>query len=166
MQRELKSTNSAPSVPEKINAMALKLSNPTNRAVTSRRRGIVLVAVVAVFAISLTLFGVWAQSAVRSQQRIRSQQFRVQAVRLAEAGVWRAIARRAADTSYKEELWHIPAEMLDKRSAAQVRIRVAPVNGAATIRFEATAEFPDGAVRRAQITRRVEIPSPTREDES
>jgi hypothetical protein len=130
------------------------------------RRGIVLVAVIAVFAISLMLFGLWARAAVQQQQQTRSQQYQVQVVRLAEAGVRRAIARRAANSQYAEEVWQVPAEMLDQINSAQVRIQVTAAEGADTINYEATAEFPAGAVRRAQITRRIETPRPVPEGES
>lgn len=137
----------------------------TGKPVASRH-GIVLIAVVALLAISLTLFGIWAQAAVRHQQRIRNQQYRVQAVRLAEAGVRRAVARRLADPQYETEVWRVPAEMLDKSHAAEVRIRVAAGGAAGTLQYEATAEFPAGAVRRAQITRRIETINPVTEDQS
>jgi hypothetical protein len=131
----------------------------------SQRRGIVLVAIVAVFAISLTLFGVWAKAAIQNQQRIGNQQFRMQAVRLAEAGLRRAMARRAADPQYNEEVWHVPAEMLDEPNAAEVRIRILAGDNMAMLRYEATAEFPARAVRRAQITRRIDLTIPAQEDE-
>lgn len=150
-----------------MNLMVRNRSNGARcRKTLVSRRGIVLIAVVALFAISLTLFGVWAQAAVRHQQRIRNQQFRVQAVRLAEAGVRRAVARRLADPQYETEVWRVPAEMLDKSHAAEVRIRVAAGGAAGTLQYEATAEFPAGAVRRAQITRRIETINPVTEDQS
>jgi Tfp pilus assembly protein PilX len=130
------------------------------------RRGIVLIAVVALFAISLTLFGVWAQAAVAHQKRLRSQHYRSQAVRLAEAGVRRAVARRLADPQYEAEAWRIPAAMLDTSNAAEVRIRVTAGEAAVTLLYEATAEFPAGAMRRAQITRRIEAIKPATGDQS
>ncbi|HEY3395518.1 MAG TPA: hypothetical protein VGK58_22645 [Lacipirellulaceae bacterium] len=145
-------------------------SNSPRQAKTGKpvasRRGIVLIAVVALFAISLTLFGVWAQAAVRHQQRIRNQQYRVQAVRLAEAGVRRAVARRLADAQYETEVWRVPAEMLDRSHAAEVRILVTAGGAAGTLLYEAIAEFPAGGVRRAQITRRIETINPVTEDQS
>jgi type II secretory pathway component PulK len=130
------------------------------------RRGIVLVAVVVVFAISLMLFGLWARTAVQQQQQMRSQQYRAQALRLAEAGMRRAVARRAADSQYVEEVWQIPAQLLDQINSAQVRIRVTNEDGADKISYEATSEFPAGAVRRAQVSRRIEISRPVPEGES
>jgi Tfp pilus assembly protein PilX len=147
--------------------MLADLFNQAKRQRTaSTRRGIVLIAVVALFAISMTLFGVWAQAAVREQQRIRNQNYRAQAVRLAEAGLRRAIARRLADPQYESEVWRVAAEMLDTSNAAEVRIRVAAGDAAGSVLYEATAEFPAGAVRRAQITRRIETTNPATGDES
>ena len=124
------------------------------------RRGFVLIGVVVVLAISLTLFGVWAQAAVRQHGRLRSQQLRLQAVRLAESGLARAMARRGADAQYTGETWSVPAPDLGTAYAAEVRIRIAPTREATALRFEATAEVPADSPRRAKITRRIEIPGP------
>ena len=123
-------------------------------------RGFVLVTVLVVFAISLTLFGVWARRAVGQHRRSRVEQVRLQAVRLAESGVRRAIARQAADRNYKEEQWSVPAGVLDNVRAAEVRIRVEPTGDNSKLRIAATAAFPLGVVQRAQITRKIEIPNP------
>ena len=142
------------------------LIKATSYKVVALRRGIVLVAVVALFAVSLTLFGVWAKAAVQHQSRFRNHQYRAQAVRLAEAGVRRAAARRLSDPRYASEVWRIPAEALDKMNAAAVRIRVTADDAAGTLLYEATAEFPAGAVRRAQITRQIQTTKPVAEGES
>jgi hypothetical protein len=113
------------------------------RGHTGRKRGVVLIAVLVLLSVSLA-----------------TQQFRVQATRLAEAGLQRALSMRATDATYAEETWSVPASQLDNTHAAQVRIRVAPTSGVGGIRFEATAEFPVGALHRAQITKSVEIPNP------
>jgi Tfp pilus assembly protein PilX len=126
----------------------------------TKSRGFVLVAVLAVLAISLTLFGIWARGAVGQHRRSRIEQTRMQAVRLAEAGIRRALAMRVSDSSYNEETWTVPADVLDGEHAAEVRIRVAPKADNSWLHFSATAEFPLGVVHRAQITRRVEIPNP------
>jgi Tfp pilus assembly protein PilX len=123
-------------------------------------RGFVLIAVLAVLAISLTLFGVWARGAVAQHRRSQLENVRLQAVRLAEAGVRRAVAMRAADVTYQEEKWSVPTGVLDTKRSAEVRIQVAPNDDHTMLRFSATAEFPLGVVQRAQITRHVEIPNP------
>ena len=125
-----------------------------------------LVAIIVVLSISLTLFGIWARAALRERTRLASQQFQLQAARLAEAGVHRAIERRAADPQYQGETWSVPADQLDKTHTAEVRIRVEPNGSANTTRIEATAEFPAGAVRRAQITKSTELPRLVSSDKS
>lgn len=131
-----------------------------------RRRGIALVAVLVLFAISLTLFGLWAKSAVRERQHLASKFLRVQAQQLAEAGVHRAMALRAADPEYDEEIWSVPAESLGGTRRAEVHIRISPTQDAAAIRIEATVTYPVEAVRHAEVTRRIEIPNPSTRDQS
>jgi hypothetical protein len=126
----------------------------------------VLVAIIVVLSTSLTLFGVWTRTVLRERSRLASQQFQLQAVRLAEAGIHRAIARLAIDPQYQGETWSVLADQLDNTHAAEVRIRIAPNPGANTTRYEATAEFPAGAVRRAQITKSTELPNVAPSDKS
>jgi type II secretory pathway pseudopilin PulG len=133
-------------------------------SVGAGQRGFVLVAVLVVFVVSLTLFGVWARRAVGQHRRSRIEQVRLQAVRLAESGVRRALARQALDGNYAEEKWAVPTGVLDQTRAAEVRIRVEPPGDNGKLRFTATAEFPLGVVQRAQITRQIEIPSPEPEE--
>lgn len=136
---------------------------PVRRFNTSaKRHGFVLVAVLVLFAVCLTLIGVWTTAGLRGRQRVANQQFRLQAIRLAEAGVGRAIVRRASDPAYQEETWTVPATELDGSHAGEVRIRITPADDTATLRCEATAVFPAGAVRHAEITKRIDISnSPT-----
>jgi Tfp pilus assembly protein PilX len=130
------------------------------RGRANRKRGVVLIAVLVLFAVSLTLFGLWSQSVIREHSRLATQQFRVQAGRLAEAGLQRAVSRRATDTKYADEVWTVAATELDKTHTAQVRIHVTPASDTSGIRYEATAEFPVGVPRRVQITKSVIIPNP------
>jgi len=125
----------------------------------ARQRGVALVAVLVVFGISLLLFGLWSRSITREHRSLTTQQFRIQADRLAEAGLERAIAARTTNAKYTDEVWSVPAAQLDNKHAAQVRIRVAPITTAGRIRYEATAEFPQGALHRAQITKSAETPA-------
>ena len=129
------------------------------RGGATRKHGIVLVAVLVLFSVSLTLFGLWSQAVIREHNRLATQQFRLQAVQLAEAGLERAVSLRGADAKYADEVWSVPASELDATHAGQVRIRVAPTSDTRGIRYEATAEFPVGALHRAQITKSVEIPN-------
>jgi hypothetical protein len=86
------------------------------------------------------------------------EQWRMQAVRLAEAGVQRGLAGRVADPTYNQETWRVTADELGASHAGAVRIRIVNDPEQSVLHCEATAEFPAGALRRAQITRQIEIP--------
>jgi Tfp pilus assembly protein PilX len=138
----------------------------TSRRLNSRTapRGVALVAAIVTMTIGLALFAIWAQSIVREKRQLANQQFRLQAVRLAEAGLRRAAARRTADPEYENETWSVLAEELGGRYGGAVRIRVSAEADATATHFEAIAEYPVGAVRRAQITKQIEIPNPPGEE--
>jgi hypothetical protein len=124
-----------------------------------RKRGVVLVAVIVLLTVSLTLFGLWSQAVLRQRSSLATQQLRLQAGRLAEAGLQRAVVLRAVNATYADEVWSVPASELDNTHAAQVRIRVVPTSIVGGLRYEAKAEFPVGAIHRVQITKSIEIPS-------
>ena len=126
------------------------------------RHGFVLVTVVVVMAISMALFGIWARAAVIEHRRLDVQQFRMQAVRLAEAGLRRAAAQRTAIPQYESETWRVSAAELDQLHDAEVSIRVIPTAGGQTLAIESIAQYPAGTDRRAQSTKRIEIPNPHR----
>jgi type II secretory pathway component PulK len=69
---------------------------------------------------------------------------RAQARWLAEGGAERASAKLAADPAYGGETWDVPAEALDGRHAAEVRIAVAPAAAGAR-RVTVTARYPKDA---------------------
>jgi hypothetical protein len=130
------------------------------------RRGVVLIMVIVTVSVSMILFGIWAKNMVREHRRFANHLYRVQATRLAEAGVQRAIARRAADPAFTEETWPVPAESMGGTRGATVQIRVVFNSDAATLRYEATAQYPANAVRRAQVTKQIEIPTSPTDNES
>jgi hypothetical protein len=132
---------------------------PSRRGSRPPRNGVVVVIMVVFIALSLTLFGLWTKSLVRGRDRLSMQLFRIQAERLAEAGLDRARARRASDPAYSEETWSVPAAELDSTHNAEVRIRVSALPNKGGLRYEATAEFPAGAVRHAQRTKHVDTPN-------
>jgi hypothetical protein len=131
------------------------------RARASQKRGVVLVAVLVIFSVNLTLFGLWSRAVIRERSSMITEQFRLQARQLAEAGLQRAVARRAADANYMDEVWSVPAAELDTTHAAQVQLRVTSTSDPSRLRYEAVAEFPVGAVRRVRITKSVELLQPT-----
>jgi Tfp pilus assembly protein PilV len=124
------------------------------------QRGFVLVTVIAVLAISMALFGLWARAVVMEHGRLDVQQFRMQAVRLAEAGLRRAAALRAVNPKYVSETWRVSATELDQLHDAEVSTRVIPAADGRSLAIESTAQFPASADRRAQSTKRIEIPNP------
>jgi type II secretory pathway component PulK len=136
------------------------------RRTPAARKGFVVIAVVVVFALSTALFGVWANAAIRAHRQLANLQLRSQAVRLAEAGVRRAIVRRRADPRYDDEVWSVPAAELGRNQSAEVRIRVTAADNGGSLHVEATALFPLGTPRRAKITKHVEISNPNGGNES
>jgi Tfp pilus assembly protein PilX len=132
----------------------------SDRKVSSKHpRGVALVLVIVAMSIALALFAIWTRAIVQAHRRSTSRQSELQAVRLAEAGVRRANALRAANSQYNEETWSIPKENMDGPYAAEVRILVTPIVETSLVRYQATAEYPAGATRRAQVTRKAETPA-------
>jgi type II secretory pathway component PulK len=129
------------------------------------RRGVVLIMVIVTVSVSMVLFGIWAKNMVNEHRRLANQQYRMQATRLAEAGVQRAIARRTADPAFTEESWSVPRESFGGAHGGTVQIRVVAKDDA-TLRYEATAQFPAGAARRAQVTRQIEASITSGDNES
>jgi Tfp pilus assembly protein PilX len=130
------------------------------------QRGIVLVAVLVLLTISLTLFGIWARQLIREQGHLGTERQRLQAIRLAEAGLERAIALRAADSTFEKQIWSVPASQLDQKHDAEVRISVTPDGRAGTLRYEATAVFPVGDVHSVQLTKSITVSGPIAKDRS
>lgn len=131
------------------------------------RSGFVVVAVVVLLVVATTLFGLWAKAALREHRQLEYRQQELQAIRLAEAGLGRGVARLAADSAYTGETWKISAAELDRPQGAEVRIRIVPSEDVdRPTRVEATADFPADAVRRARHTKQIDIPSPSPSAES
>jgi hypothetical protein len=126
--------------------VSLQRSNPP-------RSAFVIVAVIVLFVISLTLFGIWAQSTVREHHRLRNRQGQLQATRLADAGLRRAAVQLRTDPQYTGEIWAISSDTLGGSGAADVRISILPADGRSPGRIEAAATYPAGASRRVQVTR-------------
>lgn len=122
--------------------------------------------VIVAVSVSLALFGMWARNLVQDHRRLAGQRFHMQAIRLAEAGLQRALARRTADPAFTQETWTVPAQSLGGTHAATVQIRVTPNDAATAVQYEATARYPADTLRQAQVTHRIEIPTPSPENES
>ena len=91
-----------------------------------RRRGAVLIVVLAVFAVTIGLAGVWTRRIVADHRQQRRVDQRTQALWLADAGVRRAAAQVTANSDYQGEEWSIAAEELDQSYSAVVILRVEP----------------------------------------
>lgn len=129
----------------------------THRRPPSAHRGIVIVVVLVLLASCLTLFGIWARRVVIAERQVDSLHQRAQAIRLAEAGLRRALARRTADAQYQQETWSIPASDLDQKHAAKIGITIAAGASPNTLHYQATAEFPADEPRHAQVTRTLDV---------
>jgi hypothetical protein len=93
-------------------------------------------------------------------------EMRLQATRLAEAGLRRGMAQRASNASYEGDVWSIPVEVLGASRAAEVRIHVVTDEATDSLLIEAVADYPAGATRRARVSRKIKLPNETPGDES
>ena len=135
-----------------------------------RRHGVTIIIVIALFAVAMTMIGVWTRSALGHRRQMHRWHQRVQATWLADAGLRRAAARLAREGDlYKGELWQIDAESLSGQAAAEVAIRIEPTDDADRVRIVATAdyfsggkgpsgaEYPIGNGRQVRFTKSTEI---------
>jgi hypothetical protein len=90
------------------------------------RRGVVLIVLLAVFAVTIALAGLWTRRIVSEHRHLRRVAQRTQAQWLAEAGVRRAAAQLAADPKFSGEEWSIAADGLGQSYTALVILRIAP----------------------------------------
>ncbi len=121
------------------------------------RRAVVLMSVLVCIAVAMVLFLAWLKTAAMERRQLRSQQDRLQAEILADAGLDRAAAQLQSTGDYSGETWQIGAEAFAGRGAATVTIQVRPSKENPTShKVHAVAEFPvghDALVRRSkQIT--------------
>jgi hypothetical protein len=119
-----------------------------------RRRGAVLIVLLAVFAVTIGLAGVWTRRIVADHRQQRRAAQRVQASWLAEAGVRRAAAQVIANPDYQGEEWSIAAEELGQSYAAVVILRIEPSADADASQIVAEARCPEQNAR-VRITRTV-----------
>jgi hypothetical protein len=129
-----------------------------------RRPAAILVILIVVMTIVITMFALWARQVVSEQRRIEMQANRLQAVRLAEAGVQRLLATRTATLAARTESWSIPADQLDGRHVAVVLLKAIPATDGKSTKYVATAECPSESLRREVVTRSVSVPGPNSTD--
>lgn len=142
------------------------LRRPNRSSIARQRRGIAVIIIIAVLAMTMAFAGVWARRIVMEQRAARRAEEQQQARWLAEAGVRRAAARLSADPAYAGETWLIDAAEIDRPSPAEVEIVVEPGASATTVAtLIAKARYPRGEPR-VRSTKTIKFTPPTREPQS
>jgi type II secretory pathway component PulK len=119
-----------------------------------RRDGAALLIILVVFAVTMTLAGVWTRRTLTAHRGQRLAAERQQVRWLAEAGVRRAAARLSADADYDGEEWTVAAAKLQLPKSASVLIQVQPAEEDGQYRLTARARYPQEE-HRAQVTKTV-----------
>jgi type II secretory pathway component PulK len=129
----------------------------------SSSRGLTVVAVLVCLIIITLVSGTVLKIGLAQRELARAQERRLQAEWLAESGAQRAMARLAADSTYKGETWSVSAQDLGQserisESAATVAIAVErDAADPARRRVIVTADYPRDPPRRARHTRELMI---------
>jgi type II secretory pathway component PulK len=111
------------------------------------------VVLVCLFVITLISLATLRATLARRQE-VRSQEQKLQAEWLAQAGLERGRARLAADSKYSGEAWSIPAGELGTNDDALVTIAVVEAQGDKKARqLRVQADYPREPSRRARHTR-------------
>jgi type II secretory pathway component PulK len=134
----------------------------TPRCNSRRRRGMVTVIVLVLFAVTFTLAAVWTKRMLAERRtQIRAEE-RVQTEWLAEAGVRRAAARLLIDSDYNGEEWLITAAEINRPHPARVQITVEATDAPDKFRLTARARYPREQ-HRIQTTKSVAFTPPSTE---
>ena len=145
--------------------MTATLSLTRSRAARPRR-GMAVIIIIAVLAMTMAFAGVWARRIVMERRTARRAEEQQQARWLAEAGVRRAAARLSADPAYDGETWIVDAAEIDRPSPAAIEISVAPGDGATSpVALTAKASYPRDEPR-VRSTKTIQFTPPTREPQS
>jgi Tfp pilus assembly protein PilX len=125
-----------------------------------KRRGAVMIVILACFALAATLFVLLGRMAMAERRASELQLWTVQAQWLAEAGLERAAARLRADAEYGGETWNISAAELGGDKAAKVEIRVESADddeSSDKLLIFVTADYPNDPVHRCRWKKQLEI---------
>jgi hypothetical protein len=142
------------------------LRRPNRSSTARQRRGVAVIIIIAVLAMTMAFAGVWARRIVMERRAARSAEEQQQARWLAEAGVRRAAARLAADPAYVGETWLIDPAEIDRPSFAEIEIVVEPGDSAtAAATLVAKARYPRDKPR-VRSTKTIKFTPPTREPQS
>ena len=124
------------------------------RVKQQKRRGLTAVAVLVCLIIITMVSGAILKVSFTHRKELRSQEQRLQAEWLAEAGIQRGIARSTADLAYNGESWEIPARELGSPDSALVTIATRRTTGDTQhVEVRAQADYPLDPMRRARVTR-------------
>jgi Tfp pilus assembly protein PilX len=124
-----------------------------------RRRGAVMIVILACFALAATLFVLLGRMAIAERRASDLQRWTVQAQWLAEAAMERAIARLRADAEYGDETWDISAAELggDKSAKATIHVESPDDETSGKLLIFVTADYPNDPVHRCRWTKQLEI---------
>jgi hypothetical protein len=126
-----------------------------------RRRGFVMLLVVACLALLFAVFAILLRLTWVGRSQVMSQQRHVQADWLAESGLERAAARLAESPDYYGETWHVAAEDLNGHDDARVQIIVEVPTSPECRRVRVVADYPSESAHRVRRTRDAFIRRPT-----
>lgn len=140
-----------------------------NPMAATKRRGTTIIIVIALFAVAMTMTGVWIRTVLGSRRQMVLWHEQTRAAWLADAGLRRAAARlRSKHAGYRGELWHLDADLIGGSHDGEVAIRIEPADVSSGARMQelpddnmpgfriiATADYPAGDTRRVRITKTV-----------
>jgi len=146
----------------------MKFNRNNAKDLRSPRRGVAIIAVIALYAVAITMIGAWIHTALSHQRQARLRHEKMQTTWLADAGLRRAAAQLIKDSSYRGEHWMIESDQLGGKHAAAVEIRIEAIppaseeteldnESAVRVRIVATAELPPGTGRHARHTKSTEV---------
>ena len=122
-----------------------------NRKERNRRRGVVLLFVLAVIAMATVRMVAMVRTMVSAREELQTQSWQLQAGWLARSGFQRAVARLKERPDYAGETWKISADEIGGRDGAVVRSVVQPrADGTGRRRVRVVADYPDSSQHRAR----------------
>jgi hypothetical protein len=139
-----------------------------NPMAATKRRGATIIIVIALFAVTVTMTGVWIRTVLASRRQMALWHEQTRAAWLADAGLRRAAARLSSGQADSQgERWHLGPELLGGSHDGEVAIRVEPADLAPgvnpqdnprALRIIATADCPAGDARHVRITKTTLFP--------
>ncbi len=142
--------------PDRATATERSAGPMIKSAADRSRRGLLAIAVMVCLIVLALIAAAILRTGRAQRDEVRIQERRLQAEWLAEAGLWRALARLDAEPGYTGETWQIDAKALDAPDAATVAIAIERPPGdpkARTIRVR--ADYPRDPPRRARCSRQL-----------